>query len=93
MTTVYRRNPAIEAAPMQGESILFDPSTNKFCLLNGTAAAIWERLATPATVADLTAELRRSFDPPEPSTRVEDDVHSILQRFTDLTLVAAEPGS
>lgn len=91
MNPVYRRNPAIEAAPMQGESILFDPAARRFCLLNGTAAVLWERLATPATIVDLAAELRHSFDVPEPSTRVEDDVHSILQRFTDLTLVTVDP--
>ena len=48
MSTVYRRSPAIEMAPLQEETILFDPQNNKFCLLNRTAAFIWNQLATPA---------------------------------------------
>lgn len=74
---------------MQDESILFDPASKKFCLLNGTAAAVWERLATPATLQDLTTELRQRFDAPEPA-QVEADVRRVLQRFTELSLVTAE---
>jgi hypothetical protein len=87
MSILYRRNPAIEAAPMQGESILFDPATNRFCLLNGTAAFVWERLESPATVTQLAAELGRAFEGPEPG-RVEQDVQAALERFAELALVA-----
>src|SRR2546429_1664389 len=30
VSTVYRRSPAIEMAPLQEETILFDPQNNKF---------------------------------------------------------------
>ncbi|MEO8635453.1 MAG: HPr-rel-A system PqqD family peptide chaperone [Gemmatimonadales bacterium] len=89
MTMVYRRNASIEASPMQGESLLFDPSTNRFCLLNGTAALVWDRLAQPATVEQLAAELCLRFDVPEPA-RVEQDVRAALERFTELALIAPE---
>ncbi len=89
MSTVYRRNPAIEASPMQGESLLFDPATNRFCLLNGTAAFVWERLEQPATAEQLAAEVSRNFAGPEPA-QVEQDVRAALQRFTDLALVTPE---
>ncbi|TFG51429.1 MAG: PqqD family protein [Gemmatimonadales bacterium] len=92
MSTLYRRNPAIEAAPMQGESILFDPATNRFCLLNDTAAAVWERLASPATVEQLSAELLLHFETPAPAL-VEQDVRAALQQFAELAFVATEPAS
>jgi hypothetical protein len=92
MSVNYRRNPDIEAAPMQGEAILFDPVSNRFCLLNGTAAFVWEKLETPATVEQLSAELCRHFDVPEPA-RVEQDVREALVRFTELALVSPEPAA
>ncbi len=87
MSTVYSRNPAIEAAPLQGESILFDPASHRFCLLNGTAAFVWDRLVKPATVEQITAELCQHFATPEPA-RVEEDVRAALQKFSELALVA-----
>lgn len=36
-----RRNPKIEEAPLQGELMLFDPTTSKFFVLNGTMAFLW----------------------------------------------------
>jgi hypothetical protein len=90
MTVAYRRNPAIEAAPLQGESILFDPASNRFCLLNGTAAFVWDRLVKPATVEEISIELCQHFAAPEPA-RVEEDVRAALQQFAALSLVATDP--
>jgi PqqD family protein of HPr-rel-A system len=89
MSTAYRRNPAIEASPMQGEALLFDPATNRFCLLNGTAAFVWDRLQEPATAEQLAAQVSEHFEAPE-SARVEQDVRAALQRFTELALVAPD---
>jgi hypothetical protein len=90
VSRIYRRNPAIEAAPLQGESILFDPASNRFCLLNGTAAFVWDRLVTPATVEEISTEICQQFAVPEPA-RVQDDVRTALQKFAELALVAADP--
>ena len=89
MSALYSRNPDIEAAPMQGEAILFNPVSNKFCLLNGTAAFVWEHLEKPATVEQLSAELCKHFDGAEPA-RVEQDVREALVYFTELALVTPE---
>ena len=74
---------------MQGESILFDPATNRFCLLNDTAAVVWECLSSPATIEKLSAELLRQFDAPAPA-QVEQDVRAALEKFTELAFVATE---
>lgn len=87
--TLYFRNGNIEAAPMQGEAILFDPGSRKFCVLNGTAAALWERLETPATIPDLAADLRRKFNAPN-SANVESDVRAVMQNLVALALVTSD---
>lgn len=92
MTTVYCRNPAIEAAPLQGESILFNPASNRFCLLNGTAAFVWERLVKPATVEEIAADICQQFAAPTPE-QVRADVRAALEKFAELELVATEPSA
>ena len=86
MTIVYHRKPSIEASPLHGESLLFDPATNKFCLLNSTAAFVWDRLAEPVSVETLAADVCREFNAPELAL-VADDVRQTLRRFEELALV------
>jgi len=92
MSVFYKRNPEIEAAPMQGESILFDPASKRFCLRDGTAAFVWEQLATPATIEHISQELCSHFDTPE-TARVEQDVRAVLERFAELALISPEAAS
>lgn len=89
MTVVFRRNPSIEASPMPGEALLFNPATNRFCLLNGTAAFVWDRLEQPATAEHLAAELSRHFATPG-DAQVEQDVRAALAQFTELSLVTTD---
>ena len=56
------RNPAVDLAPMKNESVLFQPQTNQFCLLNVTAAFLWNHLEQPCTVPELAQKLCDSFD-------------------------------
>ena len=89
MTTVYRRSPAIEMAPLQEETILFDPQNNKFCLLNRTAAFLWNQLATPSASDALGASLCKGFS----GVRLEDavrDTRSALEQMRSLNFVIEE---
>ena len=92
MSTRYRRVPGIEVAPMQGESILFDPATNRFCLLNDTAAAVWEGLAHPATVEQIATQLQIHFEAPA-LAQVEQDVRAALEQFVELAFAAPDTAS
>jgi hypothetical protein len=58
---VYLRSLTIEMAPLQDETILFDPQKNQFCLLNRTASFIWRQLATPTSSHALGAMICGSF--------------------------------
>jgi hypothetical protein len=62
MTQVVSRNPAVDLAPMKNESVLFQPETNKFCLLNFTAAFLWNQLERPCTVSELAEKICGHFD-------------------------------
>ena len=58
---VYR-NPAVDLAPMKNESVLFQPQSNKFCLLNVTAAFLWNQLERPCTVSELAEKVCNQYD-------------------------------
>ena len=58
----FHRNPGIEIAPLQSETVLFNPNNNKFCVLNKSAALIWETLDQPRTVGELASELCTRFE-------------------------------
>lgn len=62
MSKVYRRVPGVEAAPMEGETLLYHPDTKKFCRLNETAAFLWERLEQPQSVDQLAADVSAGWD-------------------------------
>jgi hypothetical protein len=62
MTQVVSRNPTVDLAPMKNESVLFQPQTNKFCLLNVTAAFLWNQLERPCTVSELAEKVCSHFD-------------------------------
>jgi hypothetical protein len=62
MSLRLSRNPAVDLAPMKNESVLFHPQTNQFCLLNATAAFLWNQLERPCTVSELARKLCDHFD-------------------------------
>ena len=89
MTTQYRRRPGVEAAPMQEETILFDPDSKRFCLLNSTAAFVWDKLQQPCTVEQVSADLCESFDGADAGAVLQ-DVRAALQQLKDLAFVVQE---
>src|SRR3979490_913712 len=58
---LYCRCASIETAPLQDETILFNPERKQFCVLNRTASMIWNQLATPTTTETLAAHVCKSF--------------------------------
>jgi PqqD family protein of HPr-rel-A system len=84
----FRRNPSIEAAPLQNELMLFNASTKKFCVLNSTAAQLWECLAEPRSTNELVSALRTQFK--TNGATVEEDVAKVMQELEGLGLVVRE---
>jgi len=48
-------------APMKDETVLFNPANNKFCVLNATAAFIWQSLDRPQTAQEIAAAVVNHF--------------------------------
>jgi hypothetical protein len=82
----YRRVAGVEAAPLQGESILYDPESKRFFVLNRTAAFVWERLESPAVVEDLAAAVCGAFQAVELEA-ARSDVRGTLVQMVELGLV------
>jgi hypothetical protein len=89
MNSIYRRNPSVEASAMKAETLLFDPATNKFCLLNETAAVVWEHLRQSAAEHQLVDAVCETFDGAERS-QVARDVQELLRRLDELALITVE---
>jgi hypothetical protein len=89
VSTVYRRSPTIEMAPLQDETILFDPQKNQFCLLNRTASFIWNQLATPASSHALGSKICQSFSGVALDNAVR-DANGVLEEMRSLNFVVEE---
>lgn len=89
MSTRFRRNPAVEAAPMQQETILYNPGIKKFCLLNATAAFLWEQLAQPATSEQLSDAICTHFQGVD-RAGAERDVRKALEELQSMAIVEVE---
>jgi len=73
-------------APMKEETVLFNPTNNKFCILNVTAALIWNQLEQPKTVQEIVNAVRERFASADPS-RVERDVQRALDELRSIECV------
>lgn len=82
----FRRVADVEAAPLQGESILYHPESKKFFVLNQTAAFVWERLESPAGIEDLAAGVCDAFAGVELEA-ARRDVQGTLEQMIGLGLV------
>jgi hypothetical protein len=56
-----RQNPDIEASELNGELLLFNGATNKFFVMNPTAAFVWESIKQPTGEQELAAALCQRF--------------------------------
>jgi len=71
---------------MKNETVLFNPANNKFCVLNATAAMIWNLLEQPRTVQDVVQAICERFAGAD-QTRVEQDVQRALDELRSIECV------
>ena len=83
----FVRAPGVEMAPMKGETVLFNHANRKFCVLNVTAAMIWDILEQPRTVSDIVGSIRERYQGVDPG-RVEQDVRKALEELRGIACVA-----
>ncbi len=82
----YIQAPNIEVAPMHGETVLFNPDTNKFCLLNRTAALVWTMLSQPVSTDLVAQEICGKFEGADPSA-VRKDVEEVISHMQSMKFV------
>jgi hypothetical protein len=78
-TPVYQRSASIEMAPLQDETILFNPEKKQFCVLNRAASLLWSQLANPTTIEGLAAKLCESFSGVTLESAQRDTEHSVQE--------------
>jgi hypothetical protein len=87
MTNQFMRVPGVEMAPMKDETVLFNPGNRQFCVLNVTAAMIWDILARPHTVAEIVGSICERYREVD-AGRVEQDVRQALEELRGIACVA-----
>src|SRR5262245_11003870 len=80
LSAYFHRNARVELAPLEDESILFDPPSNKFVILNTTSSFLWERLAESSTAADLAQAVCDRFE----GVAFGDALHDVGEILKDL---------
>jgi hypothetical protein len=83
---LLQQNAAVEAAPLQQETILFHPQFNRFCILNRTSSFIWNRVRSPMSAEQIAEELSASFSGVTPADAFK-DVLTTLSELVTLDLV------
>ena len=81
-----RQNPEIEKAELKGELLLFNSASNKFFVMNPTAAFVWEKLAEPTNEQELATALCTRFAQTTKEQALE-DVKETLKTMRELGLV------
>jgi hypothetical protein len=82
----YRKAHTVEEAPLQGDLMLFEPSTSKFFVLNTTMAFVWNSLDGAARVADVVRSMHSAFEGVEASV-AEADVNHAIEELLSLGLI------
>jgi PqqD family protein of HPr-rel-A system len=85
-TQGWRRNPKIEEAPLQGELMLFDPTSAKFFVLNRTMAFLWRHCDGALSLGAILDRMVQDFADVEPAA-AETDLRAALQELVDLGLL------
>lgn len=86
MSQLFRRAISVESAPMQDETILFNPTTKSFCVLNASAALVWHSLETPQSAGVLARQLCEAFAGVTTDQALR-DVEVALNELCSLSLV------
>ena len=88
MSASWRRDAELPFQKLDEETIVLDPRRREVHLLNETAARIWELLASPQTLDDLTTALGDEYD--VDAAELRDEVASCVEGLTTKGLLVAE---
>jgi hypothetical protein len=81
-----RQNPDIEMAELKGELLLLNNASNKFYVMNSTAAFVWGKLASPTGEDELVSALCENFQGAT-TEQARADVRETLKHMRELGLL------
>jgi Coenzyme PQQ synthesis protein D (PqqD) len=86
-----RQNPGLEASELNGELLLFDGATNKFFVMNPTAAFVWNNIgqATPTGDKEMASALCAHFAGATQEQALQ-DVRETIKNMVELGLVLTQ---
>jgi len=87
MGNQFVRVAGVEMAPMKDETVLFNPANRKFCVLNVTAAMIWDILDRPRTVTEIVGSICEKYSGVD-AGQVEQDVRKALDELRGIACVS-----
>lgn len=88
-TRSLRRNPKVEEAPLQGELMLFDPTTSKFFVMNATMAFLWRQCDGGRPLSAIVEHLSREFSDVDP-VAAQAELRKSLDELVSLGLLVPE---
>jgi hypothetical protein len=91
MEKTFEQNKEVEAAPLNEEAILLDPTSSKFFMLNSTSAFVWEQLSTPATIEGIATAIVDNFADVTKENAIA-DVSTTVEELVSMNLVVATGG-
>jgi len=86
MNRRFQQNPKVEAATLNDEVILFEPTAVKFFLLNPTSTFVWNSLSTPTALEPLAEAVCTHFDDVALGDALR-DVRATLDEMVAMSLV------
>src|SRR2546430_6598602 len=89
---LYSQDPSAESAPLQHETVLLQPQAKTFCLLNQTAAFLWNEISAPIAAELIAQRLAGAFEGVRPE-QVTRDVDSTLWQLVSLGFVTTSETS
>lgn len=85
----FHRDSDLAFRVLAGEAVLIDPRRREVHVLNETGTRVWELLAEPLTLGELTRKLLVEFDA-EAAAAFEDEVEAFVTRLLERGLILAK---
>ena len=86
-TTLITRNPNLVAADIDGDLVMMSIEQGEYFGITGVGSRVWELLAAPTTVADITRVICAEYAVEEATC--QSDMQTFVEELIQLGLVSA----
>ncbi len=86
-TTLFTRNPNLVAADIDGDLVMMSIEQGEYFGITGVGSRVWELLAAPTTVANITCVICAEYAVEEATCQA--DMQTFVEELIQLGLVSA----